>query len=774
MRSQSSQYDSLYHPAERWVVVNEDDDLTPIYISTPPPPPLHLIDGYGEHPDDQIFKRKEVPRRLKDLEKHCFSIMYDVEKANKQETVQGYRVYQKFWDKLEESADDYEEEIKWIKNIWWWRTHGYWCFIDGTPTYITGDYFDFLNFWYIKEAETYPDFREEDRIGGIFSNYLENTTETFADIDMETGRAIKGEDGKYRMKDIGSRVFFGDQTPKFRRCGETHLGLHKVWKGTSTTSAAYGTIISMEGENAQKHYTKKMLPAWNAYPLFLKPIWVGSKRPTQIKLAEPPNVYHIEGLGSLIDYTDSAGVSKNDGDRLNFSLCDEEGKTKQSVVFERWNVNKVAMSTGGGTNIIGYSKHPSTVEEMSEGGLEYFKMGQLSCFYERMPITGQTFSGLARRFYPAFKKLEGYVDKFGKSVVDAPTERQIRLRPHAKFAITGKGAKETLQAELDSLLAKGTPEALEQYRSRRRKFPMRWSDCWLGSSGNVGFNLEIVDARLAEINKMKSFGKQPYKTGSFYREGNNENGRVLWRTDLDNGKFKMSMDMVNGLDNRKMSEMIWDSSRGAMIPMWRPVGGDAFTCGADPFRYMNKTEVKSSYSNSRQSDGGIVIVYEDGKGGTDVVLTYRNRPASQREYMEDVLMACQYYSCMCYPENNVEDLIKHFIERNYGGYLLYSMDAKTGRLKEKPGEFTSSDNKVSYFTAVKDYIQFFGSKCNHDDLLVEIKNIKGLDDLNSKDLLAAFCLALRGTQTRYRQVIQAMNNTNIDLRGVGMFKKRCI
>jgi len=59
-------------------------------------------------------------------------------------------------------------------------------------------------------------------------------------------------------------------------------------------------------------------------------------------------MFHIEGLGSSIDYTESAGVSKNDGDTLAFCLSDEEGKSK-TPILERWSVNKIAMSTGGGT-----------------------------------------------------------------------------------------------------------------------------------------------------------------------------------------------------------------------------------------------------------------------------------------------------------------------------------------------------------------------------------------------------------------------------------------
>jgi len=272
-----------------FVGVNEDDeDVLPIYVSTPTPPKLDLIDGYNLPQDEQYWRKIEIPKTLKKLEEKAFLSMYDVERRNRQETVQGYRVYQKFWEIIDEEESDYQEEIAWIKKMWWYRIHGYWFYNDGEPVYCTGEYFDYLNFWFIKDSETWVEFREEDRRISIFSEYLKTTTESFGSISPLTGRAVKRDDGTYDVIDIGSRVFFGDMKPKFRRCGETQWACHGIWLGCSTTPAAYGTIISMDGNNAEKHYYKKLIPAWNKYPMFLKPIWVGSKRPTSIKLIEPP------------------------------------------------------------------------------------------------------------------------------------------------------------------------------------------------------------------------------------------------------------------------------------------------------------------------------------------------------------------------------------------------------------------------------------------------------------------------------------------------------
>ena len=769
-----------------FIGINEDDeDILAIYISTPNPPALELIDGYGMHPDDQIWVRPEIPKKLKELERKAIDELQYKEKRNAQETVQGYKVYQKYWEILNENQKEYAVEIEWIKKMWWHRVNGYWCYVDGEPLFFTGDYFDYLTFWYLADIEAHPDFREEDRKIFCFSRYLENTQESFVNINPDTGRAVRNEDGTYDMTDIGARTFFGELTPKYRRTGETQRGCHKLWKSISTAIGAYGTLVSMDGDNAEKHYYKKLIPSWQKYPMFLKPVWIGNRRPQSVRMIEPPNMWTIEGLGSTIDYTDSKKESKNDGDTLNYLLADEEGKTTGASIFERWNVNKMAMSRGGGTKIIGYSSHPSTVEEMDAGGLEYYKMAQLSSFYERTPSTGQTFTELARVFIPAYKKLEGFIDKWGKSVIDKPTERQRKASPRERFAVLDKGAREVLQEQLDALLMKGTPEALEAYRSRRRKFPMKWADCWLGSAGNVGYNMEIIDKRLAEINQMRSFDKPPYKEGYFYRENpNDKHSRVRWKNDPDNPKFKMSKDIAEALTNRMTSEVAWDYTRGRWVTSYRPVDGFRFTLGVDPYKNLKQNEAKTAFkigastSNSKQSDGGLCMIWEydesvdRGRKKEDwetdrVILTYRWRPATWGEFLDDTVMAAQYFGAMIFPEYNIEAVVKELIDMGYGGFLLYDMDIVTGKPKPMPGKWTDGNTWQEVMVETKDYIEFHGAKENHDDLLMEFKGLRGIEDFTHKDLHAAFGMAKLGSKSRFRQLMQASTNASvIDLDGV--------
>jgi hypothetical protein len=772
---------------KRWEIINDGDhSLTPIVFSMPEPPPRELIDGYGLPNDDQYFRRKEVPRKFGLIEKKAMQDLMEIEKGNRQDTVQGYKFYLRFWELVEQEEENLAEEIVWLKHIWWWRTYGYWFYNDGEPTFIPPDYFDFLTFYYIDEAVCYPEYRHDVRRKFCFAWYLESCTETFKDLDA-SGRAKKNADGKYDMIDLGRRLFFGDVEPKTRRTGATHEAVHKILKGAITNLSYFSTIISFEGKNAEIHYKKKLLPAFDAYPMCLKPIWEGNRRPTVLRLDAPPNVYHTRGLKSAIAYSDSGGIFANEGDRLNGVLNDEQGKllTASADIFERWHVNKFTMSTGMGVNILrgAYVKNPSTVEQMEGSSAPYYKMCQLSDFYKRLPVKGQTMEGFARVFLPAYLRMEGYIDRFGKSVIEKPTERQISLSPTSIFAMSKKGAKETMQSEREALLSTNTPESMELYRSIRRKSPFEWAECWLGMSGNAGYNLEIVDRRISEIDKMRSFDKPPYRMGYFYREFGKPTDRVLWQDDIDNARFKLSISIPEALTNQREPIEVWDGLIQRIVPAWKPLNGQRFTLGCDPYRNLKAMDIKqasrlgSSTSSSRQSDGGIAVLWEydasidGGRSKKDwetfrCVCSYRYRPATQEEYFNDVLMCAQYFGAMIYPEQNVEAFIAYMYKMGYGGYGLFDTDLMTGKMKPLPGRYNSTDTNQDMIREYKDYIEFRGHAECHDDLLHEIRIFRGVEDFTKLDLLTAFGMCLLGSKSRYREIMGQGDGAAIPIDGL--------
>ncbi|RKZ55960.1 MAG: hypothetical protein DRQ44_17205 [Gammaproteobacteria bacterium] len=769
----------LYKPYQKWFGVNlGDKNLTPVYISLPDPPDPKLVAGYGLHPDDQFFKRVEIPAKLKTLEERVITELQDANDRNSNARVTEWRIYKLFWEIIEDERDHYKDEIKFIKNVWWWRINGYFFYNDGEITFIPPDYFDFLNFWQTPDinedtGDYFFEFRMKDRDKFLYKWYLERTTEAFRDYDKE-GVAIKVK-GKYHMVDMGNRTFYGSGEPKTRRSGATTTAIHKIWKITSTIKGAFCTMVSMDGDKAVEHWEKKMIPGWNSYPLWLKPMTSGGKTPTKIKLAAPSQVYGINEMKSVLTCTKSAGEKKNDGEKIHGMLSDEEGKGGADV-YERWNVNALTMSLNNGLTIIGWSEHPSTVEQMEGGGLAYYKMMLQSNFYQRYMDKGQTISGLARIFFPNYLGIGGFVDRFGRSVVYTPTERQMRLSPKAAFAKKKKGLKEIMQSERDQLLRDGSAEAMEKHRSMRRKQPMEWEECWLGEAGEIGFDMNKIDKRLAEHRRLSIIHKEPYIRGNFVGDLLNPE----WVTDPD-GPFWLSVKLKPGMAAEKITIPIWDAIHGAVYDHYAPMLPTNFVGCGDVFGFDNKDIAKQRNSKSRLSDGGISIFMGRNMAtdeaddiskwtGHKFVLSYRHR-TTLKDYCEDVARSHVYFGAMFYPERNKEILWQYFIEQGLGGYLLHDTDVVTGKLADKPGFFSLQKSKDELFSELKQYIDY---RC-HDEsfppFLQECKDIRGPEVMQLFDRLTAHGGALLGyKQLKIQQT--AHQPQNLDLGSIAMFRPR--
>jgi hypothetical protein len=559
------------------------------------------------------------------------------------------------------------------------------------------------------------------------------------------------------------------------------MSLNDMIEESERDFGIYSTIISKDGEATEEHYNTHLLPAWAERPLFIKPIWNGGNSPKQIKYFPPRNAFMIEGLKSVIDYTVSAGELKKVGSKFNgYISFDEEGDSAANIdVLARWDANKNAMALGDGSIILGYCSHISTVEEINSSGKAYLDMLELSDFYQRGD-NGQTTSGLAAMMFPAYDGQEGFIGPFGESVMETPTERQIKLRPKAQYAILNKGAHQYQQEKRDDFIKKGTPAAMQSYRSYIKKYPWRSNELSIGTSGDLGFDYELLDRRLTELRKMKSFDRLPIRIGNFYRIDNKLDGDVYFKEEED-GKFELSMELPKQQTNLKRIINGWDVSKGTFVPMYEPVYKTRFTVGADPFDYSNQ---RGNVSMGYQSDGGIAVLWEFDPtvdGGKDdpmawesrrFVASYRYRTASLDEYNEDVLMCCEYFGGMLYVERNKTRTWEHFITRSRGGYLKFDQNLMTGQIADKPGFYSLSANKDELFSEIKDYITFRAHKEVHYTFLEECRNIRSKDEMTKYDRLTAHGAALLGSRSIYGKAEELMKSYSVNFDGYSLFNKR--
>jgi len=777
-RYQRSKYWPGYKEVDKYVVLNEHDrDLTPVVLKLPKPPPERLIDGYDLHPDEQYFRRHEIPEKLIALERRANENVKKWADRNVVHKVTGYKVLKEFWELFYKEKDSLKDEIEYIKKIHWHLYYGYWFYNDGKPTWIPPAHYRYLNFFYMKEAPYFVEYRDVDRKSEIYEWYCYNTHETFAKLG-EKGEAISEPDGSYKMKKLGHRTIFGTLTPKRRRRGETQKSLNRGFWIQERHRGISLTVTSDIKDHSKKIFLEKMVPAWDKYPLFLKPISYRDDPHKEISFSRPLGVYSENTLDSSFAFTESSTERANDSRKLYYSLEDEEGKgASRADVSKRWEINKLTMCQG---HIIhGYSNHPSTIEEMTEGGAVYQAMAKFSNFYIRKPVSGQTMSGLLRMFFHGWDGMDGYIDRWGISVIDTPTKRQIELAPPgALYPYSEKGAKQVWHEELEVYLKDGSVDAKNKYHEVLRKCPGNYADCWIGTFGDIGFDTVIIDTRLAELRRQSKTIQLNFKWKNDVRDSE------VIRSDNPNGKFEVSNLFLNEkIDNLKtLSARIYDPTKGRIVPAYKPLYPSRFTAGADPFDYSTRTEQQLREDKTRLSYGSGAVFWEfDSRVDSSdnmaewesyrFVCTYRHRAPSEAEYCEDMLMMCVYYGAMLVVENNKRNVIRHFIDRGYGGYLKY-MQEPDGTFKREPGVWMGGPTKDEMLNLVRDYINDRGHKECHAPFLEDCKHIKGKEDLKNRDQLTSCGVALLGSKSSWGKEMERVSEAVLNLAGTSLAPQR--
>jgi len=412
--------------------------------------------------------------------------------------------------------------------------------------------------------------------------------------------------------------------------------------------------------------------------------------------------------------------------------------------------------------------YPSTVEELSEKGGEAFKkMAEKSNFYLRVPEEGNTITGLALHFYSASDCLEGYVDSYGQPIADDPL-------PHQIAEGFKRSARKYLQGEQDYLLRLGDTASINAYRENQRKFPLRYSDSWIGNTGNIGFDILKLDKRIAEIDSNRA--ELMPKRGNFIGSLTDP----MWQDDEENGRFYVSYTPPLTQRNQKIRTVEIDTLTGVQKYVWRPAGVNGFvrfTAGGDAFDFLNETEARKREDKSKTSKGGGgVFMNRDKRIDPDekpieewetyhFVCTYLYRPPSDDEYVDDMIRMCVWFGAYMYPETNKRLLWKEFIRKGFAGYLSYDIDPDTGKRAESPGVYLQKQ-KEEMFKLWQSYIYRRCHRENHIELLIDSKNISSIDRLTNFDRLAACMEALWGSRNNFNEVM-SFSSGGVDLVSLG-------
>ncbi len=743
-----------YQEADKYFIVNDNDpDLEAIKIWLPKPPTPNLIANYGLKPKDQKFERAITPPRLLSIGESVTKKMSLEFAKNRRKAITGQKILGGILETINERRKEYQDEIEWIYQQIYYLIYGYWVYINGKPTYIDAWQYEYVNFFNMDIG--LPDYRDRDRRWFHFARFCYTTTHD-----------DKGND-------LGFRTCYGFTYPKHRRDGATYKCVCIGQNIVRYKKRALFGIQSFNDDNAGEHFREKLVPAWRDSLFFLKPMWSGSNDPAEeLNFSLPSNIAIGKELQSKINYATTAHRGFYDGKKQMAHLSDENGKTEREDVLIRHEVVKQTLSQGNGAIIHGFSMHPTTVADMeSGGGFNFYTLCDHSKFYDRNKISGQTKSGLLRLFIPAWDGLEGFIGPYGESVISNPTPEQ------AAHIGRNYGAKESLDSELERLRVDNNVESQRKLKELRQLFPTSYADCFRMAGGDVGFDTESLDYAIHRVKRME---KSPVLVGDFMY---NMDGRLLTAEDFINqkyhqanihpkvvfvpnskGHFRISKQLSTEMTNRKYSKE-YMSYEGVQKTSYYPIDGNNMLASADPFQFLDPNLIKYKKNKDTMSDGGGAVFWRrdqnidpDDKPITEwesnrFVCTYLHRTALDDYYAEELLMMSIYYGAYMFPERNVKIILKHFVARGYGGYLMNKINPMTGKIDPIPGFHSLVESKDDLFKATRNHIRLHGRREVHLDLLEQWREIKNIKEMTSYDLLTAAGGCLLANENPYEVLV---------------------
>ena len=657
-------------------------DIYGTLVNIQEPNSSHNVENWGtDNPAEQFWRRQELP-----------SIFDEVEFDEDGNAI------------LNDEQEIYAaEERKRCRE-------GFYFLNNGIVTYITGKFYFYLQWWKL-EDDIYPEYRDADRRYFLFLDHWERILWCIG-----IGRGKKRREGASSQATsnlIYECIFFTNSN-----CG----------------------LVSKTQIDSRDTFTDMVAFGYHQLPVFFKPRQLNrADSVTELvfaaKMVKGKNA-SAKGNRSKVNYRAPVENAYDRG-RCTRILADEGGKWPLDVKFSKF-ISKVSKTLIKGAKRVGFSECPSTVNEMTKGGGAEFKKfwdgaNQFKSLGKKTPNRFVTY------FTPAYDNYEGFIDKHGMSVMDAPTDEQydyLVKKWVVKDPITGEtvselseedirlGAKKYIQSRRIGLVG----ELLEE---EIRQNPCTVQEMFEAANTNCAFNSGNINRRIKELQENSPI----FRNVVFYR--NEETQKVHWRDITENEKnFHWR---IRSFPKDGQTNLVKFDGR-TRLP--NNVQDGCITVDS----YSNSQGGRKYGSKAAAWIGRRYDILDPDNTGRPIGLLY-GRPQEKDMLHNQVLLAAEYYGYYAYYEHTSDDYWGYFRDRGKMGYLGKYPLSLIDPIKRKEDVDRHRGTPITPFSLTKQLdngISFFENHCEWIDYIELLENALIFDpyDRTSYDMVVSFLMLI--------------------------------
>lgn len=521
-----------------------------------------------------------------------------------------------------------EEEVDRLYN-------GEWIYINNKPTYINNYCYFFLQ-WMLLENEYYPEFRDTCLYYFRFVEICEK-----------------------------AKLCLGHVLIKGRRLGASSMEAAVMLLQALIYRNSHQGIISKDGETAQSVFDF-VVTGFQALPPFLKPSTEGNDAPKKLlsikkqagKITKDRSqAGNREGLNNKISHKANSS-NAYDGLKLLRILCDESAKWTENDINNY--VKVVGKCLTKGARVVGKGAIVSTVNRADAGGDNFKRLWEQSDQLGEVNRLGQTPSKYFRLFIPACYGYEGYIDQYGNSVIENPTDEQKEyLKGLEEEGICPDhtiGAKDYILMQRE--LLKNDEDGLQE---EIRQAPLTWKEVFDTAGKKIYFDRKSHETQLEHIReKLADMGRDPDK---------GENGRRGWFRERDDNIvfFQDDPDGLWYILQFPENPNQYDRSEINGTPRYRPTNTAWGGAGLDPIAHADATVEKGS-------DACVIIrrrytITDPDKSGMPVAM-FLGRMTKKSDFHKQVFLGIRYYGVRMLGERAPSDWCDWAKENGYNDYLL--------------------------------------------------------------------------------------------------------